>query len=387
MVMGVVLARLLLPEDFGKFVYISAVVSALMIPFAITVTPLLVTDGGQQPDLFKDVLGFTVLITAIKLFILFLFILYMLVNSQYQQALLAFLIGFPVAFSDLPEALRADLEGQGRFAPNLAVQLAGLSTHAAVSISLVALGWGVLGLALGCFVAYWPQAYLYLLFSGRSLKQARFWRTRIYTLLKKGISFWMMQLSSNMSARIDKIFLGHIGGDVQLGYYNRALNYAPFCMFLLSSLLTNATVVAIRKKKLASEKLSIVKKTCLLLFVGALVNWAALWFFSDPVVPWLFGEQWRGAVPTFQAFSWLGLATAIQYIPINFLMAHEAHIQVAIGKTIGLVVLVIALAFLWLLGKSSAITVAYAFSGGMVVAGLAMFFMSRRILFAKKFNN
>ena len=48
MVLGVVLARMLVPEDFGRFAYVSAVVTALMIPFWITVTPLLVTDGGRN---------------------------------------------------------------------------------------------------------------------------------------------------------------------------------------------------------------------------------------------------------------------------------------------------------------------------------------------------
>jgi O-antigen/teichoic acid export membrane protein len=214
MVMGIILARLLMPEDFGRFAYISAVVTALMIPFGMTVTPLLVIDGGRNPSLFGNVLGFMCITSALKLIVLCAFIIYQLAAHQPLEALLAFLIGLPVALYDLPEALRADLEGQGRFGPNLAVQLANLATHAVVSIGLVLLGWGVYGLALGGFAAYWPQLLLYLGVGKRRIAEARFKWPEIRSLTKSGLSFWTAQFSTNMSTRVDKIFLGELGGEV-----------------------------------------------------------------------------------------------------------------------------------------------------------------------------
>jgi PST family polysaccharide transporter len=372
MVMGIILARLLMPEDFGRFAYISAVVTALMIPFGMTVTPLLVTDGGRNPSLFGNVLGFMCITSALKLIVLCGFIIYQLASHQPLQALLAFLIGLPVALFDLPEALRADLEGQGRFGPNLAVQLANLATHATVSVSLILLGWGVYGLALGGFAAYWPQLLVYLGIGKRRIAEARFKWPEIRSLTKSGVSFWTVQFSSNMAARVDKIFLGKLGGDLELGFYNRAFNYAPFSMFLLGSLLTNASVVAMRQQADMRRQLTILWKTSLLLFGGAAVNWAVLWWFSDPIVPWLFGRQWTDAIPAFQAFSWLGIASALQFIPMNFLLANEAHRQVAAGKVAGLVAILAALATVWAMGYSSAVTVAYAFCIGMAAAGAVM---------------
>jgi len=370
--MGIILARLLMPEDFGRFAYISAVVTALMIPFGMTVTPLLVIDGGRNPSLFGNVLGFMCITSALKLIVLCAFIIYQLAAHQPLEALLAFLIGLPVALYDLPEALRADLEGQGRFGPNLAVQLANLATHAVVSIGLVLLGWGVYGLALGGFAAYWPQLLLYLGVGKRRIAEARFKWPEIRSLTKSGLSFWTAQFSTNMSTRVDKIFLGELGGEVELGYYNRAFNYAPFSMFILSSFLTNASVVSMRQKSEMREKLSVIWKTSLLLFTGAGVNWAVLWWFSDPIVPWLFGRQWIDAIPVFEAFSWFGLAIALQYIPMNFLLANEANRQMAIGKAVGLIAILAALAAVWAMDKTSTVTVAYAFCIGMAAAGTVM---------------
>jgi PST family polysaccharide transporter len=372
MVMGIVLARLLMPEDFGRFAYISAIVTALMIPFGATVTPLLVTDGGRNPSLFGNVLGFMCITSVLKLTVLFLFIGYLMASHQPSQALLAFLIGLPVAIFDLPEALRADVEGQGRFGPNLAVQLVNLATHAIVSVSLVLLGWGVYGLALGGFAAYWPQLLVYLRIGKRRISEACFKWPEIRSLTKSGLSFWTVQFSSNMAARVDKIFLGKLGGDVELGFYNRAFNYAPFSMFLLGSLLTNASVVAMRQQADMRRQLTILWKTSLLLFGGAAINWAVLWWFSDPIVPWLFGRQWIDAIPAFQAFSWLGLASALQFIPMNFLLANEAHRQVAAGKAAGLLALLAALAAIWTMGNTSAVSIAYAFCIGMTAAGAVM---------------
>ena len=369
MVLGVVLARLLVPEDFGRFAYISAVVTALMIPFWITVTPLLVTDGGSNPSLFGRVLGFMCVTATLKLSVLCAYIVYQVVIGQPEQAFLAFLIGVPVALFDLPEALRADLEGRGRFGPNLAVQLVGFATSAAISISMALLGWGIYALAVGGFAAYWPQLMLYLVAGRRGISEASFRWADLISLSKAGLSFWTMQISSQMTARIDKIFLGKLAGDTQLGYYNRGLNYGPFCLFLLSSLLTNASVVAMRQQSSMRAKLTIARKTGLLLFGGALANWAVLWWFSDPLVPWLFGEQWRGAIPAFQAFSWLGLAMALHYSPMNFLLANEANAQVAAAKGAGLLVMVVGLAIVALMGQACAVTVAYAYCVGMAAAG------------------
>ncbi len=370
--MGIILARLLMPEDFGRFAYISAVVTALMIPFGMTVTPLLVTDGGRNPSLFGNVLGFMCITSALKLIVLCALIAYQLAAHQPSEALLALLVGLPVALFDLPEALRADLEGRGRFGPNLAVQLANLATHAAVSIGLVLLGWGVYGLALGGFAAYWPQLLVYLRIGERRISEARFKWPEILSLTKSGLSFWTAQFSSNMAARVDKIFLGKLGGDAELGFYNRAFNYAPFSMFLLGSLLTNASVVAMRQQADMRRQLTVLLKTSLLLFGGAAVNWAVLWWFSDPIVPWLFGRQWTDAIPAFQAFSWLGLAYALQFIPMNFLLANEANRQVAAGKAFGLLALLASLAGLSTMESTSAVGVAYAFCIGLAAAGIVM---------------
>lgn len=380
MVMGIILARLLLPEDFGRLVYISATVTILMMPFGITVTPLLITDANRTQGLFGHILGFMCITTVLKLLVVGIYITWQLFSGSIEQALLAFLVGVPAALVDLPDTLRADLEGKGRFGPNLAVQVANVATHAAVSIGLVLLGWGIWGLALGGFASYWPQLLVYFASGKRHLSEARFDRTELVSLTRKGVSFWAAQFCTNVSARIDKIFLGKFAGDVQLGYYNRAFNYAPFGIFALSAFLTNASVVALRQQPTMSLKLRMAGKTASILFAGALLNWAVLWYFSDPLVPWVFGNQWRSAIPAFEAFSWMSMATAFHYLPMNFLLASSANSQMAIGKATGLATLITLLASLAATGSVSSVSVACAFTASLLASGVVQIALSMPIV-------
>lgn len=384
--MGIILARMLAPSDFGKFALVSATISSLLIPFGLTLTPLLVVNSGKSNVLFGNVFGIMCFTALVKLAVVFLFIVFQLFNNRLDLAILAFLIGLPVALFDLPETLRADLEGKGRFFPNLLVQAISLITHAIASISLVKLGWGVYGLATGGFVAYLPQVVTYFIVSRRKLSDARFNFKEIKPLLSDGLAFWLSQCCTNLNSRLDKIVLGLYGGETQLGYYNRAFNYAPFGMFILSSFLTNASVVAIKQQEIMSLKIRLALRMGIVMLIGALANWAVLWYFSDPIVPWLFGPQWEDAIPAFKAFSFLSIATAVHYLPMNFLLANNANQKMAAGKIIGFISLLFILFFLILNNSINEISVAYAFSLSMFISGLSNFIFSLSVIHEKSWK-
>lgn len=124
-------------------------------------------------------------------------------------------------------------------------------------------------------------------------------------------------------------------GDEQLGYYNRAFNYAPVAALAMGSLMTNASVVALKVQNDGSKRARQLGKISILLASGSLINAAILHFFSDPLVVWIFGEHWRDAIPTFQAFAWLSLAYALYSVPATFLLTLEDFRSLALGRLIG----------------------------------------------------
>jgi len=370
MLMGIVFARLLAPEIFGQLAFISATLALLMIPLNLSSTQVLVTDDDRTPALFGKVLGLVIVMMALKLLVLVLVVAWYLWFGNAQDAIVAALVGLPLVFMDLFNVFRADLEGRGRFRPNFEVQFAGVLTQTVVSILLVLSGWGIYGLAMGGFIGFLPQLYLYWKSSGRQMSEASISRQSLASQLRVSWWLWLTTACGSALLRFDKIAVGFFAGDTQLGYYNRAINYSPVAALALWSLLTNATVVALKAQAGTTRRVSTLIKISAVMGIGSVLNWAVLYFFSDPLVVWLFGSHWAGAIPVFQAFGWLSLAYAAYHLPTAVLLAHDAYRALALGRLAGL--LGFGLIVLWVSINStvSATTIAYSLSLALVATGI-----------------
>lgn len=371
MVLGIILARLLAPEVFGQFAYITAALAVIMVPLNISSSQVLVTDGGRTPTLFPQVMGLTVVTVASKLGIVFLFVLWQLAHGNTENAIVGVLVGLPTAMTDWLDVLRSDLEGRGQFKPNFLAQSTGLIVQAVAAITLVLSGWGIYGLATAGFAAFVPQLTAYLLASGRKPTDFTLTREGLRSQIRVGFWLWLTSTCGTILLKIDKVALGRYGGETQLGYYNRALNYSPFCMLAMGSLLTNASVVALRGRAGQHAMRAILAKLAAVMLVGATVNGLVLHYFSDPLVVWIFGPQWADSIPVFKAFAWLGLAYVFHYLPMNVLLAKDAFRALAVGRVAGLLLFC---GVLWYLqcrgGGMTGTSVAYAFSFAMAATGL-----------------
>lgn len=369
MFMGIVFARLLAPEIFGQLALISATLALLMIPLNISSTQVLVTDGGRTPTLFGKVLGLAIVTMTLKLGVLVLVVAWYLYRNAVQDAVVAVLVGLPIVFMDLFNVFRADLEGRGRFRPNFEVQLAGVFTQSAISVVLVLSGWGIYGLAVGGFLGCLPQLYLYWKPSGRRLSDASLSRQSLASQLHVSWWLWLATVCSAALLRVDKIAVGAFAGDTRLGYYNRGINYSPVAALAMWSLMTNATVVALKGQKDPAHRIQALARMSAIMGAGAMANWAVLYFFSDPLVVWIFGAHWAGAIPVFEAFGWLSLAYTLYHLPATLLFALDAYRSLALVRLGGL----LAFAFLvWTRAATSELSesdVPYALCIAMAITG------------------
>lgn len=376
MLLGIVLARLLDPAVFGKFIMIHASLMVLMIPFSFSTSQLLISDAGKTPDLFSRVLGMSILVCFCKFFLLICFILFNIWTGDRESAIVCAIIGVPVILADYIYTLKNDLESRGAFKPNFLVQFTDLGAHASVAIPLIWNGWGIYGLALGGFAGFIPQALLYFWLSGRRLVKPTFGVSAIRNQFQFGIWLWLSQTSEGLFSRVDKIFLGLKGTITDLGYYNRAMNFAPISQMALNSLMANATVVGLAKQTSAKERNRLFFKTSAIVFAGAIANWAVWWWFSDPLVVWIFGNQWAGAIECFEAFSWLSLAYGIVYLPSTLLLAKRRYRELALCRLGGLLLLVVLLCYLYLGAGVTAARVAYSFLAALFVMGTSIGYMA-----------
>jgi len=277
--------------------------------------------------------------------------------------------------------IRADLEGRGRFKPNFKVQLAAILSHAVASISLVLVGLGIYGLAAGMLFAFLPQLLIYLRNTDRNLLQIQIDRQIVIEQFRAGFWLWLNQVAESWFTRLDKIFLGKYSGEIELGYYNRAFNYGPISHMALNSFMTNATVRGIALQKDRKSKLRLMGKTSLLVLGGGVINFIVWFFFSDPLVPLIFGSHWSDAIPVFRAFAGLSLAYAVAYLPCTVLLAYEDFMTLALCRVIGL--LALGLVFISMAMKLNHITasdVAFIFSGILLLTGCLCSLRAVRIL-------
>ena len=371
--MSVVLARMLPPETFGQFAWISAALTSLMIPLSFTSGQLLIADCGKTDGLFERVMGLTLLIVLVKALMLGIVVsCAAFVYGDTQMAVVAALVGLPLIYSDWVATIRLDLESKGDFRPNFVAQAFQIAFHASASITLVWFGFGIYGLAAGGLASTIPQIIVYYRASTRNIFAFSIAPREIALQLLPGFWLWLNQTSEGLLSRIDKLFLGRFGSDTELGYYNRAFNFAPFSQMALNSLMANATVVGLARAPSADHQSKLFFKTSAIVALGAILNWALWYWFSDPLVVWIFGTQWVGAIPSFEAFAWLSLAYGLLYMPTTMLLARGKFRALALCKSIGLVLLCAALGIIGLAGTVSSVSVAYCFLGVLVLTGLAI---------------
>ncbi len=381
MLLGIVLARMLEPKVFGDYVFVSATLGFVMLPASITPAQLLISNAGKKSNLFEKIYGVALYACFLKFIILCLYILFFFLTGNYVILKTALFIGFPMIFSDIITTFKSDLEGRGIFKPNFWVLLFDLFFNATTSISLIYTGWGIYGLALGCVAGFVPHAAVYTFLLKSKLRHPNIALSNLRESFGVGIWIWVSSVCANWLSRIDKILVGHYAGPTELGFYNRAMNYGPVSNFLLSSLMTNATIRGLANKQSAAEKQRFFFKTMLVAIVGAVVN-GVFWFVSAPLlVPFVFGDQWLGAIPSFQILGWLGIPYFIVFGSSTIFYSQREFKKVALINCFGVVFTASLFWFASKLFVLDAFASAFLYFVSLGCTGIAMTFYGIRILF------
>src|SRR6188474_1330909 len=118
LIFGVVLARILTPDDFGAYGLALAIVLLALLPAMWSLAPTLLADGGRNPNLYRTVAGFTWNIIAVRIAIIVLLVAWFFFSGRPTTAWLCVLVGFTETFRELNNVQKGLLEGAGRFAPN-----------------------------------------------------------------------------------------------------------------------------------------------------------------------------------------------------------------------------------------------------------------------------
>jgi PST family polysaccharide transporter len=374
LIFGVILARILKPADFGAYGLAAASVALALLPMNWSLAPAVVADAGRTPLLYGMAAGFGWCIAALRLAIILLLAAWFVATGRQQMALLCLLIGFAESLREINNVQRASLESTGNFKPNFLSVMVNIAYCVAVVIPVslfkggpYALTLAPLGQLFGDFVVYRRYNAFNIFVKPRWSVPKEFFSSSFW--------LWINAVSDVALLRLDKWFIGNFRGEAALGYYNRAFSYAPLSHMLLNSFVSNPTVVGFARCETAATRSRLLKRTAAILFAGSAINWVVLFFFSRPIVLFLFGPQWENSVPIFQAFASLSLAYSIMYLPVTAMLAARRY------REIGLIRLIsvggFALVLLLSPSRLSATSIAWLLQAVLIIQGLVLSLRAR----------
>jgi PST family polysaccharide transporter len=319
LVSGMVLARLLTPEDFGLFALVNSLI-ALVNTFRDF--GLRMATVHQETINHQQVSAIFWLNLKLNfLVVLFIILMAPVIAWFYSDARLTaitFILAIGIFGLNLSTQHESLLIRQMRFSTLTFIELGSMFIGIAVGIGLSLLEFGYWALVYQLFVTNLTKSAAIWLFCGWTPTKFSSFSVPspdIRSLLSYGGHYTGFKVLTHLSQKLDVILLGYVGGANGVGLYQNAFRWAFFPLQQLYAPLLSVAVsglsrrqndtVAYRNaiKKGLLPVLSVIMPVLLFMFVEA-----------QSVILLLLGNQWLEAVPLFRLLSLAAFATSMSRV-------------------------------------------------------------------------
>lgn len=323
LVVGIVLARILAPEQFGVYA------------LALTVQAILMTlaDLGLSADLIRSDNPQAIAPTVATLGAMSGATLGLAMAATAPWA--ASLLGSPESAGVIAAlSLTLVLAGLGvvpfatlsrRFEQkklfNIAIVDFVIGTS--ITLGLIFSGWGVMALAVGRIAAQLSTLILQYILAG---ERPHFgWdRGQIRPVLAFGLPIAGANLLSWALLNIDNVAVSRMVGPMALGFYVLAFNISSWPMNALGQAIRAVALPAFAQSKNSAGRDRAFEHALALTWAVSLPAGVLLAVVAGPVVHLLYGERWAAAVPVLQALGLFGSMRAAFDLAASYLMARGA---------------------------------------------------------------
>lgn len=340
-VVGIVLARVLSPQEFGVYAVALTVQSILMTIADLGLSADLVR--SDQPERLAPTVGTLGLISGATTTAL----------TVATSSLLADLLGSPAAAPAIAVlAFTLLLAGVSlvpysmllrRFQQRelFIVGIADFIVSTSVTLTLLAMGFGVMGLAIGRVAAQVVSSTLQFVLAR---ERPRFGIDR--AILKPVLEFGLPVALANLLAwgliNVDNIVLVRVAGATALGFYVLAFNVSSWPMSALAQSVRAVSLPYFSRTEDDGEGLA---KVFSLGWAAALPAGGLLAALSAPLIAFLYGERWLPSAPVLAALGLFG-ALRVSFDIFNaYLYAHGRSRPVFWVQVIWLVTLTVGMIF------------------------------------------
>jgi len=324
--LGIVLARLLTPNQFGVYAVALTVQAVLMTLADLGLSADLIR--SEDPDRRAPTVGALGLASGLAL----------AVTMAATAGPLARLLGSPGS-SHVIAALSVTLvlAGAGvvpyamlqrRFQQKtlLAIAAVDFVVSTTITVALIATGWGVMALAVGRIVGQAVTLVLQFVLSGTRPKYTVD-RDQAGSVLRFGLPLAGANMLSWALLNIDNVVIARVAGTVALGYYVLAFNISNWPMSAIGQVVRSVALPTFSRLERRHGDPSLAIGTALT-WAFALPAGAALAVLAAPLVNFVYGARWSPSVPVLAALGLFGALRVVFDLMASYLLARGASRQV-----------------------------------------------------------
>lgn len=319
-VLGIILARILLPEDYG-------LIGMIMIFLAISVT---FTDSGFSKALiqkknrdekdFSTVFYFNIVVAVC--FYLILFICAPLISDFYEQVELINIIrviGLIIIINSFAVVQRSKFMINLDFKTQTKASVLSIVVSGILSIYLAYSGFGVWALVIQALTRALINVVVLWFFS-KWIPRDGFHFDRFKTLFSFGSKLLMARLLDTFYNNIYLIVIGKLFSAADLGFYTRAKQLKDFPSANITSILQKVTFPLLSgiqddDVKLKTNYRVIIKLSALVVF-PLMIGLAAL---AEPTILVILTEKWSESIWMLQLLCFAGMWYPIHAMNLNVL--------------------------------------------------------------------
>ena len=320
LIVGIILARLLSPEDFG-------LVAMLTVFFAVSQS--LINSGFTQALIREDYLTEEDKGTAFSLNVIIAVLCYIilwfaapLIAEFFGNTLLidlTRLMGLSFVFQSLTLVQRAQLTHELKFKKLMIISVAASVLTGVLAIILALQGYGVWALAIKYVALSLLTSILFYVFNPW-LPSHFIGRSSLKRLFGFGSKLLISGLINTLYQNIYKLVIGKYFNAITLGYYTQAKLYVDQVTQSATSTLQTVTYPVLSKAKDDPERLKkaykkIIMASSFVIFPLTM----GLAIVAEPLIITLIGKKWIEAVPFLQILCFSGALYHLHAVNLNVL--------------------------------------------------------------------
>lgn len=319
---GIVLARLISPEDFGQLAILSVFISLSQTIIQSGFSTALVQNKDVTEDDYSTVFYISMGISAGLIVVLFVTAPFI---SEYYggSALIAPLrfYSFSLLFGAFNSIQVAKLQREMRFKATMICSLLATILSGILGVAMAYMGWGLWAL-VGYNFAHVIFSSIVMLFSVKWYPRLVFSVSRAKVLFGYGWKLLVSGVLCSLYADLRSLVIGKKFSAEALGYYNRGQQIPQIIAMTTDNAVQSVMLPVLSEAQDEKYRLKAILKRSMameaLLIIPAMVGLALV---AEPIVRLLYTETWLPCVPYMQ---WLCLAEVFAPVISSGLIAIKA---------------------------------------------------------------